>query len=227
MDSRRTPTTSPRRRWRTSGRNIGRTVTPLVWCTRLDGAALDGARTAVRTARSVFAGPGSPTYALRVWAGTGFDEALAAIAASGGTMTFASAAALTIGVVTVPVYEIYKSGADPAWAAGTNLLERLTGLRAALICTTTTPRAAPTPPASATWASGGCGSWREHSRRARTSSGSTSTRRCLRPRHGHGGRLGQRHRDRPARRRVPGPADRRGRADRRPGPSGVEWSLHT
>jgi cyanophycinase-like exopeptidase len=115
------------------GRNVGRAVTPLVWRTRLDGAALDRALTVVRTARSVFAGPGSPTYALRVWAGTGFDDALAAVAASGGTVTFASAAALTIGVVTVPVYEIYKSGADPAWAPGTNLLERLTGLRAALI----------------------------------------------------------------------------------------------
>jgi cyanophycinase-like exopeptidase len=115
------------------GRNVGRTVTPLVWRTRLDGAALDRVLTAVRTARSVFAGPGSPTYALRVWAGTGFDDALAAVAASGGTVTFASAAALTIGVVSVPVYEIYKSGADPAWARGTNLLERLTGLRAALI----------------------------------------------------------------------------------------------
>ena len=115
------------------GRNVGRTVAPLVWRTRLDGAALDRALTAVRTARSVFAGPGSPTYALRVWAGTGFDDALAAVATSGGTVTFASAAALTIGVATVPVYEIYKSGADPAWASGTNLLERLTGLRAALI----------------------------------------------------------------------------------------------
>jgi cyanophycinase-like exopeptidase len=115
------------------GRNVGRTVAPLVWRTRLDGAALDRALTAVRTARSVFAGPGSPTYALRVWAGTGFDDALAAVATSGGTVTFASAAALTIGVVTVPVYEIYKSGVDPAWARGTNLLERLTGLRAALI----------------------------------------------------------------------------------------------
>jgi cyanophycinase-like exopeptidase len=115
------------------GRNVGRRVTPLVWRTRFEGAALDRALTAVRTARSVFAGPGSPTYALRVWAGTGFDDALAALAASGGTVTFASAAALTIGVVTVPVYEIYKSGADPAWAPGANLLERLTGLRAALI----------------------------------------------------------------------------------------------
>ncbi len=114
-------------------RSVGRTVTPLVWRTRLGGTELDRALAAVRGARSVFAGPGSPTYALRVWAGTGFDDAVAALAAAGGTVTFASAAALTIGAVTVPVYEIYKSGADPAWAEGTNLLERLTGLRAALI----------------------------------------------------------------------------------------------
>lgn len=115
------------------GRNVGRDVTPLPWRSRLDGAELDRALAAVRAARSVFAGPGSPTYALRVWAGTGFDDATAAVAASGGTVTFASAAALTIGASTVPVYEIYKSGADPAWVPGTNLLERLTGLRAALI----------------------------------------------------------------------------------------------
>jgi cyanophycinase-like exopeptidase len=114
-------------------RNVGRTLTPLPWRHRIEGTELDRALAAVRGARSVFAGPGSPTYALRVWAGTGFDDAVAALAASGGTVTFASAAALTIGVVTVPVYEIYKSGADPAWAQGTNLLERLTGLRAALI----------------------------------------------------------------------------------------------
>jgi cyanophycinase-like exopeptidase len=114
-------------------RNVGRRVIPLTWRHRIEGADLDRALAAVRGARSVFAGPGSPTYALRVWAGTGFDDALAALAGAGGTVTFASAAALTIGVVTVPVYEIYKSGADPAWARGTNLLERLTGLRAALI----------------------------------------------------------------------------------------------
>jgi cyanophycinase-like exopeptidase len=114
-------------------RNVGRAVTPLTWRSRLGGTELDRSLAAVRGARSVFAGPGSPTYALRVWAGTGFDDAVAALAAAGGTVTFASAAALTIGVATVPVYEIYKSGADPAWAQGTNLLERLTGLRAALI----------------------------------------------------------------------------------------------
>lgn len=115
------------------GRNVGRTVTPLRWRGRLDGADLDRALAAVRGARWMFAGPGSPTYALRVWAATGFDDALAAVAEGGGTVTFASAAALTLGVVTVPVYEIYKSGADPSWVPGTNLLERLTGLCAAVI----------------------------------------------------------------------------------------------
>jgi cyanophycinase-like exopeptidase len=113
-------------------RSVGRTVTPLRWRRRLAGADLDRALAGVRGARWLFAGPGSPTYALRVWARTGFDDALAA-AAQGGAVTFASAAALTLGVVTVPVYEIYKSGADPEWATGTNLLERLTGLRAAVI----------------------------------------------------------------------------------------------
>ena len=77
-------------------------------------------RAARRTPCACGRAPGSTTRSRRV-------------AASGGTVTFASAAALTIGVVSVPVYEIYKSGADPAWAQGTNLLERLTGLRAALI----------------------------------------------------------------------------------------------
>lgn len=115
------------------GRNVGRTVTPLRWRSRLLGADLDRALAAVRGARWVFAGPGSPTYALRTWAGSGFEEAAAAVVASGGTVTFASAAALTLGVSTVPVYEIYKSGAEPSWAEGTNLLERLTGLRAAVI----------------------------------------------------------------------------------------------
>ena len=45
----------------------------------------------------------------------------------------ASAAALTLGVVTVPVYEIYKVGDDPRWLEGLDLLGRATGLRAAVV----------------------------------------------------------------------------------------------
>jgi len=114
-------------------KSVGRRITPLRWRQSLTGADLDRALTAVRTSRSVFAGPGSPTYALQVWHGSGFDDAVAAAAENGATVTFASAAALTIGVATVPVYEIYKCGHAPVWVEGTNLLERLTGLRAAVI----------------------------------------------------------------------------------------------
>lgn len=87
----------------------------------------------LREARYVFAGPGSPTYALRQWEGTAIPDALADTLAVEGGVTFASAAALTLGVVTVPVYEIYKAGETPAWRPGLNLLERATGLRAAVI----------------------------------------------------------------------------------------------
>jgi hypothetical protein len=83
-------------------------------------------------ARYVFAGPGSPSYALRQWSGTVVPQLLADKLALGGAVTFASAAALTLGVATVPVYEIYKVGADPHWLEGLDLLAAA-GLRAAVI----------------------------------------------------------------------------------------------
>jgi hypothetical protein len=83
-------------------------------------------------ARYVFAGPGSPSYALRHWTGTVVPQLLADKLALGGAVTFASAAALTLGVATIPVYEIYKVGADPYWLEGLDLLAA-TGLRAAVI----------------------------------------------------------------------------------------------
>jgi len=45
---------------------------------------------------------------------------------------FASAAALTLGVATVPVYEIYKCGEDPHWLEGLDVTSAA-GLRAAVI----------------------------------------------------------------------------------------------
>lgn len=114
-------------------RNVGRSVTPLTWRERLDGAELDRVLASIRRARSVFAGPGSPTYALRMWEGSGMAQALVALVRSGGTITFASAAALTLGVVAVPVYEIYKSGAVPSWVPAMDVLRELTGLAAVVI----------------------------------------------------------------------------------------------
>src|SRR4051794_1599798 len=84
-------------------------------------------------ARWAFAGPGSPTYTLRQWRGTGVPEALADVPARGGTLVFGSAAACTLGTHSIPVYEIYKAGADPFWETGLDLLGRLTGLAAVVI----------------------------------------------------------------------------------------------
>lgn len=80
---------------------------------------------AVRRARYVFAGPGSPGYALGVWRETGLAEVLRETMAGGATITLASAASLTAGVRTLPVYEIYKVGCDPGWLEGMDLTSRL------------------------------------------------------------------------------------------------------
>ena len=42
---------------------------------------------------------------------------------NGSSLVFASAAASTLGIRTIPVYEIYKVGIDPYWENGINLLE--------------------------------------------------------------------------------------------------------
>jgi cyanophycinase-like exopeptidase len=80
----------------------------------------------------VFAGPGSPSYAVRQWAGTRVPELLAQKLRTGGVVVFASAAAVTLGEVGLPVYEIYKVGEAVRWIPGLDLL-RQTGLRAAVI----------------------------------------------------------------------------------------------
>ena len=87
----------------------------------------------LRSAGYVFAGPGSPTYALRQWRSSLIPTLLVEKLQSDGCVTFASAAALTIGAMTVPVYEIYKVGADPEWEEGLDILGDVAGLRAAVI----------------------------------------------------------------------------------------------
>ena len=59
--------------------------------------------------------------------------ALADIVARGGTLVFGSAAACTLGTHSIPVYEVYKAGADPYWEDGLDLLGTLTGLRAVVV----------------------------------------------------------------------------------------------
>lgn len=87
---------------------------------------------AVQDAHYLFAGPGSPTYSLQQWTDTPIRGLLTEKLSRGGIVTFASAAALTLGVRTVPVYEIYKVGLDPQWLEGLGLLREL-GINASVI----------------------------------------------------------------------------------------------
>ena len=96
-------------------------VDPTQRTPRAEAAAL--AR--LRTASLVFAGPGSPSYALSVWRSSPVPDALASKLADGGAVVFASAAALTLGRFTIPVYEIYKVGQVPHWLEGLDLLARV------------------------------------------------------------------------------------------------------
>jgi cyanophycinase-like exopeptidase len=73
-------------------------------------------------ANFIFAGPGSPTYAVRNWRDTVVFEAVARRLASGAHLVLASAAAIAVGRYALPVYEIYKVGEAPHWKEGLNLL---------------------------------------------------------------------------------------------------------
>jgi hypothetical protein len=97
-----------------------------------DTVAVERGVAKVRSADWVFAGPGSPTYALAQWRNTAVPDALADKLRSGGAVVFSSAAALTLGRATVPVYEIYKVGADPHWLDGLDVLAEV-GLDVAVI----------------------------------------------------------------------------------------------
>jgi peptidase E len=76
----------------------------------------------LRNANFVLIGPGSPTYAVRQFQETPIPEILKKMIQSGGCLIAASAAALTMGRYTLPVYEIYKVGQEVHWFDGLDLL---------------------------------------------------------------------------------------------------------
>ena len=98
----------------------------------LDAVAREAGLGRLAGARWVFAGPGSPSYALRQWRGTEVPALLTDKLGGDGCVVFASAAALTLGAWTVPVYEVYKVGAEVEWLPGLDLLAPL-GLPVAVI----------------------------------------------------------------------------------------------
>jgi peptidase E len=78
----------------------------------------------LRQADYVLIGPGSPSYAVRQWRETAIPDILAKRVEEGGCLVAASAAALTVGRFTLPVYEVYKVGQDLHWVDGMDLLGR-------------------------------------------------------------------------------------------------------
>jgi len=114
--------------------SVGREVSVAAYRSRdVDAVTAATAIARIREARYVMAGPGSPSYALRQWVDGPVPAALVDRVRDGGILTMASAAALTLGAVTIPVYEIYKVGADPSWLPGLDILGPATGLRAAVV----------------------------------------------------------------------------------------------
>ena len=97
-----------------------------------DPVAIERGLRALADADYIFAGPGSPTYALRQWAGSSVARIMIDKLTNGGIVTFASAAALTLGKATVPVYEVYKVGQDVQALEGLDILASI-GINAALI----------------------------------------------------------------------------------------------
>lgn len=114
--------------------SVGTDVQAASW-RRRDLPARDAERalTLISGASWVFAGPGSPTYALDQWRDTPVVHALDDVLVRGGTVVLGSAAAVTAGRWALPVYEIYKVGVQPFWAPGLDLLGRLLDLPVAVV----------------------------------------------------------------------------------------------
>jgi len=97
-----------------------------------DPVAVERGLNMLDKANYIFAGPGSPTYALRQWKDTPVADIICGKLRNGGIVTFASAAAVTLGKYAVPVYEIYKVGQDVHRLDGLDILSAL-GINAVVI----------------------------------------------------------------------------------------------
>lgn len=99
---------------------------------QISAADLGRGMAALREADYVFSGPGSPTYALRQWTAMDMAAVFADVVERGGVVTLASAASVCAGHISLPVYEIYKAGIEPAWQPGLDLLGRF-GVHATVV----------------------------------------------------------------------------------------------
>jgi hypothetical protein len=114
------------------GRRLGMDAAVATFAAHDDVVGREAAYARIRDSPFVFSGPGSPSYALRQWRDSEIPSLFAEKLTAGGALVLASAAALTLGRVTLPVYEIYKSGADAHWLDGLDVLSAV-GINAAVV----------------------------------------------------------------------------------------------
>nr|WP_290669251.1 hypothetical protein [Ardenticatena sp.] len=75
----------------------------------------------IANADLIYAGAGSPTYAVRHLAGSLVWETVLAAHTRGAALVAASAAAIALGTLALPVYEIFKAGHPLHWEMGLDL----------------------------------------------------------------------------------------------------------
>ncbi len=95
-------------------------------------AEVAAAVAAIRGANMIFAGPGSPTFAIKQWRDSAVWDEVIQRFDNGADVFFASAASISLGRYALPVYEIYKAGEDPFWMDGLDLLGRM-GIHVAVV----------------------------------------------------------------------------------------------
>lgn len=85
--------------------SVGRDIDVARWRRRDEPATIrERALATMNRADWLFAGPGSPSYALRQWIDTPVPAALIDMIGRGGTAVVGSAAAVTLGEFSIPVY---------------------------------------------------------------------------------------------------------------------------
>jgi hypothetical protein len=104
---------------------VGHPMTIASFKSKTDVNACDAERAyhALEESDYILIGPGSPTYAVSQWLGTPVPKILIQRIEAGACLVAASAAALTVGNFTLPVYEIYKVGQGLHWIEGLHLLD--------------------------------------------------------------------------------------------------------
>jgi hypothetical protein len=86
----------------------------------------------IGAANYILAGPGSPSYAVRLLRDSPVLELIAERFRQGAHIVCASAAAIALGARALPVYEIYKAGDDLHWLDGLDILGPA-GMRLAVV----------------------------------------------------------------------------------------------